>query len=220
MKYVALIPIRGGSKSIPWKNIRDFGGKPLCAWVIESACNCPEIEEVWVSTDSEKIKIEVSQLGLPVKIIDRPAKFATDNASTESVMLHFAEQCPAFDALITIQVTSPFLTSSNLSDAIMQFEQEEADSLLTATRIKRFFWSDDGQPLNYDPKTRPMRQQWEGTLMENGAFYITKSVLLQASHIRLGGKISIYDMSDLNGADIEIDEPKDWVKAENHLVWK
>ncbi len=220
MKYVALIPLRGGSKSIPWKNIRDFAGQPLCAWVIKAACNCPEIQEVWVSTDSDKIKKVVNQLKLPVKVIDRSMELATDDASTESVMCSFAEDHPVFDVLITIQATSPLLTSIALSDAIAQFEQEGADSLLTATRIKRFFWNDNGQPLNYDPKKRPMRQQWGGTFMENGAFYMTRKSLLQTSKMRLGGEISIYDMSNLCGSDVEIDEPEDWVKAEKYLTKK
>jgi len=50
-KTVALIPLRGGSKSIPNKNIKNIGGKPLCAWVLQAAVNTRNITEVYVSTD-------------------------------------------------------------------------------------------------------------------------------------------------------------------------
>lgn len=52
---VAFIPVRGGSKSIPLKNIKPLCGKPLVYWTIKAACNCEQIDKVFVSTDSEEI---------------------------------------------------------------------------------------------------------------------------------------------------------------------
>src|SRR5690606_25028380 len=82
------------------------------------------------------------------------------------------------------------------------------DSLLSAVRSKRFFWRDDGTPLNYDPKFRPRRQDFAGSLVENGAFYITTKSLLALSECRLGGNIGIYEMPEY--AEAEIDDPSDW----------
>ncbi len=206
-KKIALVPLRGGSKSIPKKNIKDLLGKPLCAWVIEAAVNCKFIDEVYVSTDSREIKDTVLGLGLGVKVIDRPESIATDEATTEAVMLHFMESVQ-FDTLVTIQATSPMLKSRQLDEAIGEFEEKFYDSMLAAVRTKRFFWDDDARPVNYDPLNRPRRQDFDGLLMENGAFYITKKSILDDTKCRLGGKIGIYEMPE--ETVIEIDEPRDW----------
>ena len=55
MKTIAFIPVRGGSKSIPLKNIKPFCGKPLVCWNIEALENCKDVDEVIVATDSEDI---------------------------------------------------------------------------------------------------------------------------------------------------------------------
>lgn len=57
---IAFIPVRGGSKSIPLKNIKPFCGKPLVCWNIEALENCPEVDEIIVATDSDKIEETVA----------------------------------------------------------------------------------------------------------------------------------------------------------------
>ncbi len=213
-KYVALIPLRGGSRSIPDKNIALIAGKPLCAWVLEAACQSGVFSEVVVSTDSAKIADVVLTLDLPVKILERPLEFATDTAPTESVMAHAAEHLD-FDVLVTIQATSPLVFPYDFTQAQSLFENGRYDSMLTAVRSKRFFWRDDGLALNYDPQNRPRRQDFLGTLMENGAFYFTKRNILKAEHCRLGGRIGIYEMS--SSSSIEIDETEDWIHVEKAL---
>lgn len=215
MNNVALIPLRGGSKSIPKKNIKPLAGKPLSAWSLEAAAGCAAINSVYVSTDSEEIADVVQGLGLGVKVIMRPAEYATDDASTESVMLHFMNQVD-FDVLVTIQATSPLLTDRDLDQAIVQFQEQQLDSMLSAVRTKRFFWNDNATPINYDPLHRPRRQDFHGTLMENGAFYITKRKILQRHQCRLGGKIGIYEMDE--STSVEIDEPEDWERVERLLL--
>ena len=213
-KTVALIPLRGGSKSIPKKNIKEICGKPLCEWVIQAAVNCLSIDEVYVSTDSVEIQDVVENLNLGVTIINRPAEYASDEATTEAVMLHFMQQID-FDRLVTIQATSPLLKAHDLDAALIQFEQEELDSMVSAVRSKRFFWNDDGSPINYDPLNRPRRQDFKGTLMENGAFYIaTRDVLLKYK-CRLGGIIGVFEMPESTA--YEIDEPSDWEIVSNQL---
>lgn len=213
-RLVALIPLRGGSKSIPDKNVRPIAGKPLCAWVLEAATASGLFDKVIVSTDSQRIAEVVDGLELGVEILDRPPSLATDTASTESVMLHLADQVD-FDVLVTIQATSPLLTAKDLQDAMSLFESEKSDSLLSAVRVKRFFWNDDGTPANYDPANRPRRQDFAGTLMENGAFYITRRHVLEDAGCRLGGQVAVYEMSPESA--VEIDEPEDWPVVERLL---
>ncbi len=213
-KIVALVPLRGGSKSIPKKNIKMLAGKPLCAWTLEAAKNVGWIDEIYVSTDSAEIANVVSKLGLGIKIIERPAEYARDESSTESVMIHFSE-CVNFDWLITLQATSPLTKSEHIMEALLKVGKDGLDSLLTCVRVKRFFWTMDGIPINYDPNNRPRRQDFEGTFMENGAFYITKKETLDSTKCRLGGKIGIYEMPA--ETEVEIDEPEDWQKLEEMI---
>lgn len=211
---VALVPLRGGSKGIPDKNIRFIAGKPLCAWVLEAACQSEIFAQVVVSTDSPKIAEVIHSLNLPVQILDRPAGLATDEASTESVMLHAAQELE-FDVLATIQATSPLVQAVDFQKAYNLFEVKRCDSLLTAVRIKRFFWNDDGTAWNYNPDRRPRRQDFAGSLMENGAFYFTRRNVLDQFRCRLGGRIGIYEMSAESA--VEIDEPEDWGHVERTL---
>jgi CMP-N-acetylneuraminic acid synthetase len=215
MCAVALIPIRGGSKSIPKKNIKFIAGRPLATWTLEAAIGATHIDAVYISTDSEEIAEVVQGLSLRVNVIFRPAEFATDEASTESVMLHFMREVP-FDLLVTIQATSPLLTSQDLDQALAQFYEQTLDSMLSAVRTKRFFWSDNATPINYDPLNRPRRQDFPGTLMENGAFYITQRSILERYQCRLGGKIGVFEMDE--STSLEIDEPDDWERVERLLL--
>ena len=214
MKIVALIPLRGGSKSIPKKNIKYLAGKIMAAWTLEAAADSSKIEEVYVSTDSHEIANAVRELNLGIQVTMRPDEYATDEASTESVIFHFMSQVN-FDVLVTIQATSPLLKAIDLDKAISQFKEQRLDSMLSAVRTRRFFWNDDATPINYNPLHRPRRQDFPGTLMENGAFYITQRSILQNQRCRLGGRIGIYEMEE--SAAIEIDEPEDWERVERLL---
>jgi len=215
-KVVALIPLRGGSKSIPKKNIKLIAGKPLCAWVLESAVACEAINHVYVSTDSDEIAQVVDGLNIGIKLVERPPEIATDNASTEEVMLHFAEKID-FDILATIQATSPLLTPEHLDGAIQQFYDKKLQSMLSVVRTKRFFWNEDATAINYNPLFRPRRQDFQGTLMENGAFYLTGRSVLGEYKCRIGGRIGMFEMPA--ETTLEIDEPSDWCAVE-HLLLK
>lgn len=192
-----------------------IAGKPLCAWCIEEALQVAQIQGVFVSTDSSEIKRVVQAIDSRIRVIDRPPELATDEASTESVMKHFASLVD-FENLITLQATSPLLTASDLEKAIDIFLGNGCDSLVTGVRCKRFFWHDNGLPINYEPIKRPRRQEFKGTFMENGAFYITRRQVLDELGCRLGGKVGMYEMDECNA--IEIDEPADWDVVEKLLL--
>jgi N-acylneuraminate cytidylyltransferase len=215
MCAIAFVPVRGGSKSIPLKNIKSFCGKPLVYWVVEALQNSKNIEKVFVATDSDAIKMVVRNFGFSkVEIYDRDPENARDTSSTESVMLEFIAKKNFKDEQIFIlaQATNPFTQTEDIDAAIMKFTVEKADSLLTCVRVKKFFWGDGGIPLNYDCFNRPRRQDFRGILMENGAFYISRIGNIKKSQNRLSGKIVIYEMKEFSS--VEIDEEDDWIIAE------
>lgn len=214
-KFVAFIPVRGGSKSIPLKNIKHIGGQPLVYWTIQAAEECKAIEKIFVSTDDSKIAAAVAQFpGKKINIINRGAETATDTASTESAMLEFANSF-SFENIVLLQATSPLITGKDLDGAINLYDSSDADSLLSVVRQKRFIWEEnkvEGKtyvlPQNYDPLNRPRRQEFDGFLVENGAFYITSRKALLQTESRLSGKVVPYEMDEK--AYIEIDEISDW----------
>lgn len=212
MKTVAFIPVRGGSKSIPGKNIKPLGGKPLLFFTLEAACQARGIDEVYVSSDSSEILACAKAFAHPkVRCVVRPPAFATDEASTESAMIDFADKYD-FDRMVLIQATSPLTTSKDLDLALRKLEETSADSLLSGTHEFRFRWKDSGTgfvvPTNYDPAVRPRRQDWDGELVENGAFYITARDALLRTRCRLSGNIAFWPMPPHTA--VEIDTPDDW----------
>ncbi|MEZ5083098.1 MAG: HAD-IIIA family hydrolase [Bacteroidales bacterium] len=218
---VALIPARGGSKSIPLKNCIPVASKPLIYWTIEAAIRCQHIDKLYVAADSEEIKECVAKINHPkLKIINRDPANATDQATTESLMLEFASNYE-FKHLVLIQATSPLCTSTDLTNAIQKYHASGADSLLSVVRQKRFLWEQKNQfafPVNYSISSRPRRQDFDGFLVENGAFYITGKKNLMDSKLRLSGNIATYEMDE--STYVEMDEPADLLIIENLLKQK
>jgi N-acylneuraminate cytidylyltransferase len=208
---VALVPARGGSKGIPRKNIRDFAGKPLLYWVCLAAEQCPHIEATFVATDDPEIAAVARGLGLSkLRVIERAADTATDTASTESVMFDFAGRVD-FTHIALLQATSPFLHASDLSQAFERMG-EGHDSVLSVVRQKRFLWRREAdataRAVNYDPRARPRRQDFEGFLVENGAFYLTSREVLLAHQCRLGERVAVVEMDE--ETYFELDDEVDW----------
>ena len=85
--------------------------------------------------------IESFRLG--VQVLARPKILATDDSTTEDVILHFRTLVD-FDIVATIQATSPLVSSTDLDLAMEQFLREGSDSLFTGVQVRRFFWSIDG----------------------------------------------------------------------------
>ena len=215
-KVIAFIPVRGGSKSIPLKNIKPFCGKPLVCWNIEALEACGLVDEVIVATDSDEIwqTVECRHYA-KTTLYRRTAENACDTASTESVMLEYIgyAQLPATDIFMLVQATSPLTEEIHFTEALQMYAREEHDSILTCVRNYRFFWNEDGTSKNYDYMSRPRRQNFSGMLMENGAFYINTVENILKSGNRLSGRIGIYEMPEYTAT--EIDEPDDWTILES-----
>ncbi len=212
---IAFIPVRGGSKSIPKKNIKKFYGSPLIFWCLQAAVHAKTIDRVVVATDDDEIESVVLGFELDkVEIYRREAENASDTASTESVMLEYLNKTKPDDQsrFILIQATSPFLTSLHLEEGVTTFENKECQSLLSAVENKRFMWSAGGVSANYDYQQRPRRQDFKGQFMENGAFYISTVKNILSSGNRLSGKVAVYQMPEFTG--LELDEPGDWKMGE------
>jgi CMP-N,N'-diacetyllegionaminic acid synthase len=217
-QIIAIIPARGGSKGIPHKNIIDFCGKPLIAWSIEDALNSKYIKKVFVSTDDKDIASVAEKYG--AQVIWRPAEFATDTATSESVLKHAFSTMNVEDIpyVVFLQATSPLRESSDIDAGIDIIIKENSDSLFSASYVGDFYiWKQglDGllASVNYDSVNRMRRQDFEKHYgkhyVENGSFYIFKPNNIMTFNNRLHGKISIslmelwkcFEIDDMQGLD-------------------
>lgn len=215
MKNIALIPLRGGSKGIPGKNLKKLNGSPLCSYAINAALHAERIDEVWVSSDDQQI-IDYVESNFPEVLIRiRPDEYASDSATTESVIkdLINSNLFNRVDQLILVQATSPLVTSRNLDDALLKLSKSEKNSLVSVVEFKRFIWENNGVPSNYDVFNRPRRQDFDGLFLENGAFYISNIETIERTNNRIDIPTELYVMA--NDTAFEIDEESDWIIVES-----
>lgn len=219
IKTLAFVPVRGGSRSIPLKNIKLINGQPLIYWSLVSLQESNQIDEIVVATDSPEIKKTVESFRFKkVRVYDREPQNAQDTSSTESVMLEYLQAHPMKnkDLFVLVQATNPFSTTADFNEALKLFKKTKAArSLVTAVRTKRFFWDLKNKPVNYNPAKRPRRQDYDGLLMENGAFYISRVQDILKSKNRLTKPVITFEMPEHSG--FEIDETDDWIICEQLL---
>mmetsp|Transcript_17848 Transcript_17848/g.51959 ORF Transcript_17848/g.51959 Transcript_17848/m.51959 type:complete len:238 (+) Transcript_17848:61-774(+) len=210
-RVLAVVPARGGSVGIPLKNIKPLAGRPLLDWCVRAALDSGVFADVYVSTDHDQIAAAAEAAG--AKVHRRAPETATSTASTEFALEDFVAAHSDFDILCLIQCTSPLVVPSDFQKALAELQAQEADSLVTVVRTHRFFWKKDPAtgaaiPVNYDPLKRPRRQDWNGELIENGAFYLTTKGCWDKEKNRLGGKMALFEMEEHTLA--ELDSHVDW----------
>jgi N-acylneuraminate cytidylyltransferase len=195
MKIVSLIPARKGSKGIKNKNLVDLCGNPLIYYSIHASKNSL-VHETWVSSDSDEI-LNVSK-NLGAKTIKRPSQFSGDDASSESALIHFAEQIN-FDILVFIQCTVPLIKSKDINEGIEKMKM--FDSIVSVSETHQMFWDSNG-PL-YDINNRSRRQKSIKKFIETGSFFITSKEKLLKSNNRLSGNIGFVEIPKHRSFDID-----------------
>lgn len=219
---IAFIPARGGSKSIPLKNIKEINGKPLIYWTSKAAEDAKCIDKIIIATENEKIKETVLNFGFKkLEVYDRDPENARDESSTESVMTEYIKKSDLNpeDNFFLIQATSPLLKSEYIDEMYEEYIKSGSDSIFSGVREKQFHWIETPQgvnPINYDYRNRPRRQDFQGIIAENGACYINKVKNILRDNCRLSGKITVYEMPPQTG--FEIDEESDWIIVEQLML--
>jgi YrbI family 3-deoxy-D-manno-octulosonate 8-phosphate phosphatase len=185
-------------------------GRPLVYYILDALCDSGCLTKVYVSTDSDQIADIVKRYNSDiVEVFERMPVNAQSESSSEDAIIEFLNgaNITREETLVFAQATSPLTKPSDISQALEKLKKSDGDSLLTVVRQKRFIWSEEGEPMNYSPETRPRRQDFDGFLVENGAFYISGVSDILASKSRISGKIIHWEMSE--ETYFEIDEPSD-----------
>lgn len=226
MRFLGVIPARGGSKGVPGKNIRPLAGKPLIAWTIEAAKASGVLARLVVSTDDDKIGAVAREFGAEVRT--RPHRLATDDTPTRPVLEHVAKELEdegdIFDAVVTLQPTSPLRLPIHIAEACAQFAADpKADSLVSCIAVPHIFnpvsvmkRNAQGYLENFlggDSITR--RQDKPEVFARNGAaVYITCRRCV--SEFVFGGKLLCYLMDEKHSLDL--DTLDDFAAAEAALA--
>ncbi len=166
LRYLGVIPARGGSKGIPRKNIKPIAGKPLIAWTIEAARNSSLLDDFVVSTEDAEIAAVARAHG--AKVLARPAALATDEATTLSVLQQVLSELPARN-IVLLQPTSPVRAAGRIDECIRRFEESGAENLATGFICKY---------QEYGSYTK-RRQELNGFFYDDGNVYVVDSSLVK-----------------------------------------
>jgi N-acylneuraminate cytidylyltransferase len=221
MKYLVVIPARGGSKGIPHKNIKPLGGKPLIYYSIDVARQFTTDENICVTTDDAEIISVVGLYGLKVPFV-RPAELATDTCGSSEVIQHayqfYADKGVLYDAIVLLQPTSPFRKVEFIKDAVALYDDNI--DMVTSVRPAACNPYYDGFEENADgllqiskgDGTIARRQEAPKVWQQNGSIYLInpKSLIEKG----MGGftKIKKYAMPEAYSVDL--DTMLDWKMAE------
>lgn len=227
MNILVIIPARGGSKGIPGKNIKPLGGKPLICYTIDVARAIVDDAHICVSTDDDQIIRIVEQYGLSVPFI-RPAELATDTAGSYGVLLHalnfYESKGEHFDAVILLQVTSPFRTANHVHEALNLYNKD-LDMVVSVkeTDSNPYFlcFEEDTEGMLHISKgdghyTR--RQNCPPVYEYNGAIYIINPKSLKSMPLSKFTKCRKYVMDKEHSVDL--DNMMDWMIAEYMIINK
>ena len=217
MRILCVIPARGGSKRIPKKNIRLLAGKPLIAYSIEAALKSKYINKVVVSTEDEEIA-EISKL-FGVEVIKRPKELGRDDVPLDPVIFHavnFIEKKEniKYDFVLTLQPTSPLLSTETIDKAIKIILNEDYDTLICVKNETHLYWFKKDDNLIPLYKERKNTQYLDPIYKEIGAILISKREIISKNN-RIGNKIFLFEVPEEESVDI--DTYQDWWIAENLL---
>lgn len=221
MNVLVVIPARGGSKGIPYKNIKPLAGKPLICYSIDVARQFTTDDNICITTDDDKIIEVVEEYGLKVPF-KRPVYLATDTCGSNEVIQHawqfYADRGNKYDAILLLQPTSPFRKVEFLKDAVGLYD----DSIDMVTSVKLsscnpyydgFEENEEGLlTISKGDGTIERRQDAPKVWQLNGSIYVINPNSLMEKGLAHFNRIRKYAMTELYSVDI--DNLLDWKVAE------
>lgn len=222
MSILCVIPARGGSKGVPRKNLRTVAGRPLIEWTIAQALASTHDLDVVVSTDDEEIAAVARAAGALTPFL-RPAELAQDTTATEPVVRHAIDEMSTLgrrpETVLLLQATSPIRLDGTIDRALTQFVDSGADSMVGVVPQAPFlWWASDPPRADYAVEARPRRQDLSSATLryrETGSLYVSRTEVYETHDNRLGGRIELFVMDEVEG--IDIDSEIDLSIADQHL---
>lgn len=212
MKIVALLPMKGHSERVSGKNFRDFNGKPLFRWILDTLLSVKEIDLIVINTDAREI---LASHGLVetdrIMIRDRKPEICGDFVSMNLVLQDDITNVPA-DIYLMTHTTNPFLSADTIHKALETYSKGlasgTADSLFTVDLIQTRFYRSDGSAVNHDPDNLIRTQDLEPWYEENSNMYLFTKESFASTNARIGRKPILYVNPRMES--IDIDDAADW----------
>jgi CMP-N-acetylneuraminic acid synthetase len=224
---LGLIPARGGSKSVPRKNIRPLNGKPLLAYTAEAALAARRLTRVVLSTEDPEIATLGRALGLDVPFV-RPPDLAEDDTPTLPVVQHALRSLAAigdrYDAVCLLQPTVPLRLVGEIDGCIDLLERRDADAVVTVRRVPAEFnphwvyFRDSAGVLRLSTGARspiPRRQALPPAYHRDGSVYVVRTTVVLEGGSLFGERLYGYEVESTRRANI--DTLEDWDRAERLL---
>ena len=208
-RILGIIPARGGSKSVPRKNIKLLDGKPLLAYVLGAALKSKYFSRVVVSSEDDEILAIARKFGGDTVSLLRPKELALDTTPDVPMLKHAIEQVEKeegkpFDYVVQLHATTPFTTTADIDGALKKLlETPDADSIVSVFKINHY------HPIKlkkivhgyvepyvegFGEKTTSRRQDLDNVYRRNGGIYASKrSVVMELGRV-FGDKCLAYEM--------------------------
>ena len=211
LRIVALLPMKANSERVRGKNFRDFCGKPLFRWILDSLLEVREIDQVVINTDARDI---LAKSGLVsndrVFIRDRHKEICGDFVSMNLIIEDDVYNVDA-DIYIMTHTTNPLVSSNTIRNALDTFlikNKGSIDSLFTVDKIQSRFYRPSGEAINHDPNNLIRTQDLEPWYEENSNLYIFTRESFEKTKARIGESPFMYESPKFES--IDIDTHSDW----------
>ena len=205
---IAIIPMKEHSERVPRKNLRDFNGKPLFYWIIDTLTKASTITGIVVNTDSLKIGNMVKQYFLGVKILYRPDYLKGDMVTANALIGWTLTKLKGEHFLYT-HSTNPLLKPTTIDRGVTFYldNLDRYDSLFGVTRHYFRLYTEDGKPLNHNPRELKRSQDLAPLFEDNSTMYI-----FSRKKYRIGERPKLFEVPKAEAIDIDTEE--DWKIAE------
>ena len=209
---VALLPMKANSSRVKGKNFKNFCGKPLFRWTLDTLLSVPEIAKVIINTDAKDLLLEHGLVQSSRVIIrDRVEDICGDDVSMNRVIEDDVNNIAA-DIYFMTHTTNPLISAQTIKKAIEYFtvncKKNNIDSLFSVNEIQTRFYRKDGTAINHDPSNLIPTQDLEPWYEENSNFYVFTKESFQKTGARIGKKAGIFVTEPRES--IDIDTPSDW----------
>ncbi|KAF5030362.1 CMP-N,N'-diacetyllegionaminic acid synthase [anaerobic digester metagenome] len=224
-RIVALLPMKANSQRVKGKNFREFLGKPLFRWILDTLLEIQDIDKIVINTDARHILAENNLVETDrIVIRDRKPSICGDLVSMNLVLADDVANVDA-DVYLMTHTTNPLMSVSTVRMAMNAFREAQtagtADSLFTVDKIQSRFYRSDCSPINHDPDNLLPTQHLEPWFEENSNLYIFTRDSFAKTNARIGKQPMLYVSPPFES--IDIDTPDDWdfaVVAGRYLMEK
>jgi CMP-N-acetylneuraminic acid synthetase len=215
-KIAAIVPMRHHSQRVPGKNFRELAGKPLFHHILDTLLSVPELDGIFIDTDSSPVVQGVQENFPAVQIIHRPQELCADDTPMNQIIMHDVSVIQAQYYLQT-HSTNPLLKSGTISRAIQSFIEniDQFDSLFSVTRLQTRLYDQDGKAINHNPKELLQTQDLPPIYEENSCIYLFSEDSLTVNGHRIGKRPCLFEITPDEAWDI--DTPLDF-EIVNYLM--